>query len=93
MHAQQIKKEMNIFVMINVMRDLLAMDQFAGRVVQIISRVTELTVTSHMLMEEELVKRRDARTVRSGELSGIQNAKKTSIMLDAASALQIAQFT
>ena len=73
------------------MKDLWAMDQFAGRVVRIISRVTEPIVTSHMLMEEELVKKRDARTVRSGELSGIQNAKKTSIMLDAVYALQIAQ--
>ena len=82
---------MNIFAMISVTMDSLDMDQFAGRAVQIISKVMELTATSHMLMEEELVKKRDARTVRSGELSGIQNAKKTSIMLDAVYALQIAQ--
>ena len=71
---------MNIFAMINVTMDSLDMDQFAGRAVQIISKVMELTATSHMLMEEEQEKNKDVTNVRNGEPYGIQNAKRISIM-------------
>lgn len=67
------------------------MDLFAGRAVQIISRVTEPIATSHTLMEEELEKNKDVKDARNGEPYGIQNVKRTSIMLAAVSARQIAQ--
>ena len=67
------------------------MGQFAGRAVQIISRVTEPTATSLTLMEEELAKNKDVKDARNGEPCGIQNVKRISIMLAAVFAHQIAQ--
>ena len=90
LHALLIRIEVIIYVMINAIRDLSDMDQSAGRTAQTTLRVTELTATNHMPMEEELVKNRNVMDVRNGEPSGIQNARRTSIMLDAASAHQIA---
>ena len=78
--ALLLRREMNIFAMINVTMDSLDMDQFAGRAVQIISKVMELTATSHMLMEEEQEKNKDVTNVRNGEPYGTQNAKRISIM-------------
>ena len=67
------------------------MVQSAGNHAQTTSKAMELTATSHMPMEEALEKSKSAMDVRNGEPSGTHNAKRTSIMLAAASARLTAQ--
>ena len=82
---------MSIFATISVTQDSPDMDQFAGRLAQTTSIAMEPTATSHMLMEEVQEKNRNAMVARSGEPFGIQSVRRTSTMLDAVSAHQIAQ--
>jgi len=83
--------EVSTFVTINVMMDLLAMDQSAGRIAQRALRVMEPIATNHMLIAEEQEKKLNVKGVINGEHFGIQNVKRISIMLDAVSAHQTVQ--
>ena len=91
LHVIQSKIEVSIFAMINVMMDLLAMDQSAGRIAQRALRLMEPIVTNHMLIAEEQEKKLNVKDVINGEHFGIQNVKRISIMLDAVSAHQTVQ--
>ena len=53
------------------------------------SSVTELSATSQLLTEEDLVTSNSTQDTKSGALSGIQSAEQISTTLDAASAPQI----
>jgi hypothetical protein len=67
------------------------MAKFAGNSAHMNSSTMELSATSQLHTEEVLATLNNIQDTKSGALSGIQNAERTSIMSDAACAHQTAQ--
>ena len=88
--ALRMKKRTDGYATLFAEKDTTVWVLFAGKTVHLISETTVLTVQSHHLMVEALVRLRNVTTVKSMDSCGIQFAEMATIMQAAAFAHQIA---